>query len=111
VNYCATDKLICTDCRRVYDRDPFAELLPYTDSAEDECRCGGALDYAYTCRVCGVYVPEREALKSNTDAYCPNCRAECYYCYKIVPRTRIFKSEENYPCCLECKLEDMAASD
>ncbi len=101
---CRTAKLlICRSCDRVYDIDPFSAMLPYADSPNDNCRCGGELEYGCECVLCGHISPESETIKDNERSYCTECRSECYYCYEVLTPSEISLSDEGFPICKKCK--------
>lgn len=109
-SYRPTDRLVCSCCMRVYDKDPFGSLLPYYDGFDESCTCGGDIENGYECELCGSVTPESEVLEDGDRVYCPECRSECAYCYSIVPTASICKSDEGYPCCPECKKAESDAA-
>lgn len=109
-SYRTTDKLVCSSCRRVYDKDPFGSLLPYFDDPEDECRCGGVIEDGYDCAICGATVPESEAVIDGEKICCTGCRSECEYCYTVIPSVIACLSEEGYTCCPNCKRAESEAA-
>lgn len=107
---CGTqDRLICRSCRRGYDRDPFGSLLIYDYEWDEQCGCGGELDYAAECASCGAEIPESEAVVDGEGAYCSECRVRCEYCYTVINRSDALVSAEGYCCCPDCKSEEGAA--
>lgn len=111
ISYRATDKLVCECCRRVYDKDPFGSLLPYLGEWPDEgCSCGGEIEEGYECELCATVVPESEIIEDGERIYCPDCRAECAYCYKVIPTSMRCMSSEGYVCCPDCKAQESEAA-
>lgn len=63
---------ICTDCGRLYDEMPVHTEHHddyYSELVNSDCCCGGMIDEAKRCKVCGEYVTEDDIV----EGVCEDC--------------------------------------
>lgn len=64
---------ICENCGKTFREMPTCCGGEVDEIVTDTCSCGGNIDYAVECEVCGEYYPSNET----TDGICDKCFEKC----------------------------------